>query len=242
MVYKQIRTRKIYEEVADELLDMIKRGDLSPGAKLDSVEQLAENFNVGRSAIREALSALRAMGILKMHQGEGTYIREFDPKTLSSSVLTAVLMNKKDVKDLLQVRKILEKGSVSLAAEHATEADLKPIFAALEAMKHANGDEELGEKADLDFHMAIVRASENRFLVDLMDSVSETMVAAMRETRRVWLYSKETTLDRLYEEHRQIYEAIKQGQPDEAETLMMSHLTEVENILLKYLPNAANTV
>ena len=61
--YKQIKPKKIYEEVAEALHEMIRTGQLKPGDKLESVQQLAENFQVSRSATREALSALKAMGL-----------------------------------------------------------------------------------------------------------------------------------------------------------------------------------
>ncbi|MEH6858320.1 GntR family transcriptional regulator, partial [Priestia megaterium] len=92
MEYKRIKPKKIYEEVAETLLENIKEGSLKPGDRLDSVQQLAENFQVGRSAIREALSALRAMGLLEMKQGEGTFVREFNSDMLSLPVTSAVLM------------------------------------------------------------------------------------------------------------------------------------------------------
>ncbi|UOR13092.1 FadR/GntR family transcriptional regulator [Halobacillus amylolyticus] len=237
MAYKQIKTRKIYEEVADELLNMIKKGDLKSGDKLNSVQQLAEDFSVGRSAIREALSALRAKGIVEMRQGEGTYIREFDPKVLTTSIATAtVLMSEKDIRDLLEIRRILELGSVSSAVENAKESDIKAIEKALSDMHNAKGDEQLGEKADLRFHMAIAEASHNRFLIDLMDSVSETMVEAMFETRRIWLYSQQRTLEKIYQQHKQIFEAIQSKDSAKAQELMLNHLAEVEHTLLKYIP------
>lgn len=68
--YKQIKTKKIYEEVAEALLETIKNGELQPGDKLDSVQALADSFQVSRSAVREALSALKAMGIVEMKQGK----------------------------------------------------------------------------------------------------------------------------------------------------------------------------
>lgn len=71
MKYKQIKTKKIYEEVAEALLESIKSGELEPGDKLDSVQALADSFQVSRSAVREALSALKAMGMVEMKQGKG---------------------------------------------------------------------------------------------------------------------------------------------------------------------------
>lgn len=234
MQYKSIKAPKIYERVADELLQMIKQGVLEPGQKLDSVEKLANHFDVGRSAIREALSALRAMGLVEMRQGEGTYIRKFDPKTLAHSISSAVLMKKEDVYHLLEVRKIIEVGAAALAAEKRRDVDLTGITAALTEMKAAIGNKELGEKADWKFHMAIVKASQNPMLVNLLDSVSELMTATMQETRRLWFYSKETTAERLYREHKQIYTAIEEKDSEKAGQLMFDHLLKVEAVLIKY--------
>ncbi|GLY12053.1 FadR/GntR family transcriptional regulator [Pseudobacillus badius] len=233
MDYKRIRPRKIYEEVAEAILSMIKSGQLKPGDKLDSVQQIAESFQVGRSAVREALSALRAMGLIEMHQGEGTYVRAFDSKMLSLPVHTALLMKKEDVKNLLEVRRILEMGAVEAAASRRTDDQLDEIKEALDQMKGAN-DEELGEEADFLFHMAIAKASQNDLLISLMNNVSEMMVTTMRETRRLWLYSKKSTLERLTQEHSSIYEAIANRDEAEARRLMLDHLQSVEEVLMKY--------
>ncbi len=215
-------------------MDMIKSGELKPGDKLASVQQLAENFQVGRSAVREALSALRAMGLVEMHQGEGTYIREFESNMLTLPAYTAMLMKKTDVKNLLEVRRILEVGAVSAAAERRTEEQLAEIEAALEQMKQAS-DEELGEEADFQFHMAIAKASQNDLLISLMNNVSEMMVTTMRETRRIWLYSTETALGRLTLEHQSIYESIRDQDGPRAQQLMLDHLHSVEEVLMKYM-------
>ena len=79
MTYKKIKPKKIYEEVSEELYEMIRSGTLKPGDKLDSIQQLAENFQVGRPAIREALSALSSMGLIEIKQGEGTFVKTFRP-------------------------------------------------------------------------------------------------------------------------------------------------------------------
>lgn len=235
--YKKIKPKKIYEEVAETLHEMIRTGKLQAGDRLDSVQQLAENFQVGRSAIREALTALKAMGLIEMRQGEGTYIREFEPDQFKFPLSTAVLMNKKDIAHLLEVRKIIETGSVVAAAKRRNDQDLLAISAALKEMEEAHGDEELGEKADLKFHFALAGASKNPLLVSLMNQVSELMVQTMRETRRLWLYSQQTTTERLYEEHAIIYEAVKEQNEDKAREAMRNHLENVEKILDKYISN-----
>lgn len=234
-VYKQIKPKKIYEEVAEAILHMIQTGQLKPGDKLDSVQQLAENFQVGRAAIREALTALRAMGLIEMKQGEGTYVREFDPAMLSFPISTAILMSKEDVAHLLEVRKLLEVGAAGLAARKRTEEDLRAMQSALTQMREVIGDEELGEKADFLFHMAIAEATKNPLLVSLMNNVSGMMMETMRETRRIWLFAKQATTEQLLEDHIAIFEAIREQNIELAQERMKDHLGHVEKVLSDYI-------
>lgn len=231
MAFKRIKPKKIYEIVADQLQESIKNGDLPPGTKLDSIEKLAENFEVGRSAVREALSALRSMGLVEMRQGEGTYVKQFDPSLMAIPLSNAILMDNEDIGHLFEVRKILEVGAVAAAANKRSEQDIEEIERALKDMKKASGDQELGEKADLSFHLAIATASKNPLLITLMNQVADMMAAAMRETRRILLYSKEKTLDTLYQEHVKIFEAIKGKNESGAREAMREHLGNVEIVL-----------
>ncbi len=77
-------------------------------------------------------------------------------------------------------------------------------------------------------------------MISLMNHVSGLMGETMKETRRLWLYSKQTTTDRLYEEHYAIYEAIKEQNAEEARRVMLSHIENVETILHKYMDQAKN--
>ncbi|MBS4198216.1 FadR family transcriptional regulator [Bacillus sp. FJAT-49732] len=240
MKYKEIKPTKLYEKVAEAIHEMIRSGQLKPGDKLDSVEQLAENFQVGRSAIREALSALRAMGLVEMKQGEGTYIKEFSSDQIAFPLSTAILMNQNDVENLLEVRKIIEAGTVASASQKRTSENLKAMETALEEMKTANGNEELGERADLDFHLAIAEASQNHLLASLLNHVSGLMQETMKETRRLWLYSGQITTEKLYEEHKHIYEAIFQGDEKVARKAMVQHLENVEGVLSEYYEKTSN--
>lgn len=234
MEYKPIKTKKIYEQVADTLLEMIKSGRLQPGDKIDSVTKLAESFEVSQSVIREALSGLRAMGLLEMRQGEGTYVSAYDASKFSLPVSSAFIMKKDDVKELFEVRRILEAGAATSAAMHHTEKDLLKMEKILQEMEDAIGNGELGEKADFDFHLGIVEASQNKMLASLLSSVSEIMAETIRETRRLVLFS-EGRDERLLAEHRNIYEAIQAKQPDEARERMVNHLIGVEKLLEKYI-------
>ncbi|NCU18862.1 FadR/GntR family transcriptional regulator [Pallidibacillus pasinlerensis] len=238
MVYKRIRTKKIYEEVADSLINMIKQGLLKPGDKLDSVEKMAEKFGVGRSAVREALSGLRSMGLVEMKQGEGTYVAEFKPAKFKLPVSTAFLMKTKHIKELYEVRKILEAGTAEIAALKHEDFDLEEIEKALNKMETANayGDEEVAASADADaeFHMAIAKASQNNLLINLMGSVSELINETIKDARQVLLCS-ENRSDKLLNEHKEIFEAIKKRDEVNARKAMYKHLEGVNLELIKFL-------
>lgn len=238
MDYKKIKPKKIYEEVAETIYEMIRTGQLRPGEKLDSVQQLAENFQVGRSAIREALTSLRAMGLVEMRQGEGTFIKEFATDQITFPLSTAILMNKDDIANLLEVRKIIELGTAAAAANRRTDEQLIAMEKALDEMKDALGNQELGEEADLQFHLAISEAAQNTLLSSLMSHVSGMMGEIMKETRKVWLYSKQTTIDKLTDEHFDIYKAVKEKDEDKARYFMKIHLENVEKVLQKYYQQA----
>lgn len=187
---------------------MIKNGTLKPGDKLLPVHQLAEQFQVGRSAVREALSALRAMGLIEMKQGEGTYVRNFDPSSLTKSLNNKLLMKKEDILNLLEVRKVLEVGAVRAALAKRTEANLQNMKQWLDEMAKSIGDENAGEKADFHFHMGIAESSHNNILLELMNHVSEMIAETIGESRRIILYGEQTTSERLLEEHQSIYDAV----------------------------------
>ncbi|WP_377888960.1 FadR/GntR family transcriptional regulator [Alkalihalobacillus sp. R86527] len=235
MSYEQIKRRKIYEEIADQLLEKIKSGNLSPGEKLASVQMLAEQFQVGRSAVREALSALRAMGLIEMRQGEGTYVKQFDPASLSHSLsYNGILMKKEDITDLLEVRKVIETGCAASAALKRSVKDLEEMQHALNEMEKAVLNHELGEQADFQFHLAITSASHNKILVELMSHVSKLMYDSIREIRKISLYSEAVILEKLFEEHKRIFTAIERKDSLEAQRAMLDHLNAVESVLLKY--------
>ncbi|QYF85481.1 FadR family transcriptional regulator [Brevibacterium sp. PAMC21349] len=210
---------------------MIRSGSLKPGEQLDSIQQLAENFQVGRPAIREALSALSSMGLIEIKQGEGTFVKTFDPAIMNHPLSTALLMDQDNIKHLLEVRKILESGTAEVAAKKRTEENLIELKDMLFNMDKVSDDEELSDKADISFHVAVANASQNELLITLMNHVSELMTEKMRDIRRVALYSEEMTLKQLYQQHVRIYDAIVAQDEDGARSAMLFHLQSVEESL-----------
>lgn len=228
MHFQKIKPQKGSDIVLQNIKARILNGDLQPGEKLSSIVELADNFGVGRSTVREALSALKAMGWLTIQQGGGTYVST----TLPTEATPFNLFHTSDsLQEILEVRKVLETGCASLAAKHRSDDDLIQLEYILDHMAAIIDDEDQSEEADVNFHLHIAKASGNSLLLQLMESLSSRMQEAMKDSRKLWFYSEHATAIRLLDEHRGIYEAIKLQDETQANNLMLQHIVKVENVL-----------
>jgi GntR family transcriptional regulator, transcriptional repressor for pyruvate dehydrogenase complex len=234
MEFSRVQRRKSYELVAEQIEESIKNGLVKPGERLDSVEQLSKRFQVGRSTIREALSALRATGLVDIRQGEGTFVAKPNASEGSRPLRLVAGLTRQEVLEFFEVRKIVEAGAASAAASKRTPEQLEAMRAALQAMQSTVRDDHLGEEADAQFHLAVAAATGNGMLAGLMLQISDTLQATMKEARRLWLFSEDLTLERLHKEHGAILDAIEEGNAPLAGQLMLAHLSKVEQLLLRH--------
>ncbi|RAU97137.1 FadR/GntR family transcriptional regulator [Paenibacillus sp. YN15] len=237
MPYSRVQRRKSCELVAEQIEESIKNGLVKPGERLDSVEQLGKRFQVGRSTIREALSALRATGLVEIRQGEGTFVAKAESLEGPGPLRLVAGLTRQEVLEFFEVRKIVEAGAASAAAAKRTPEHLAAMKEALQAMQSAVRDDHLGEEADAQFHLAVADATGNRMLAGLMLQISDTLQATMKESRRLWLFSEDRTLERLHKEHSAIFDAIEEGNAPLAGQLMLAHLSKVEQLLLRHWPD-----
>ncbi|GGI41123.1 FadR/GntR family transcriptional regulator [Mammaliicoccus stepanovicii] len=225
----KISNQKLYEKVADVIILDIREKRLTTGDRLPSIKALSESFGVGQATIREALNALRAMGYVDIKHGQGTFITNQESTQFN---LEAINGDVQDVRNLLEVRNIVEVGVARLAAKNRTDEDLQEIESALNDMKLAIDKRNLGEASDLKFHLAIADASKNDMLKQLLLNVSDIMQHTMKETRRIYLYTQSKSIEKLYHEHIDIFEAIRSKDSELAQEKMIFHLKEVEQVVL----------
>lgn len=234
MILKPIKTRKIYEQIVDQIGQLVAQGQLKPGDRLPSERELVERFQVSRASIREAISALEMMGLIEVRSGEGTYIRQVNVDSAITPLAWMLFIEKDTDLELYEARKILEVQAAGLAAARADEEEIKEMFEALEVMRKDLESHQLGEEADHHFHYAIARATHNKILFRLMNTLSDTMKTALK-TSRSKLYEHADTPQKLYNEHCFIFEAIKNHDVHKAQKLMLEHLVGVEKHLAKYV-------
>ncbi|AYX90392.1 FadR/GntR family transcriptional regulator [Staphylococcus cohnii] len=225
----KISNTKIYEQVADTLLESIKSGNYQVGDKIPSIQKLSKEYGVSVASVREALNALRTIGVLEIKQGYGTFVKQIEPTFFELGDKFNSLVQ---IKELLELREIVESATVKMAAWHRTEENLVDLEKALNRMGEAITDGTSGERADLEFHLLIAKAGNNSLLVELLNNISELMQDSMKETRKIFIYSKQKTMNKLLEEHVVIYNAIANKDDVEAVKAMESHLLEVKETIL----------
>lgn len=229
MNFPKVEPPKGYELVMRHIRKQIEDEVWLPGQKLPSVVDLAASYGVGRSTIREALSALKAMGWLDIRQGGGTFVRATLPATRDE--LSEWFQNAHSMKEILEVRLVMETGCASLAAKHRSSEDLIELEGILRRMEKGIADETESEQADADFHLRIARSTKNEMLVQLMDSLSQRMRETIGESRKLWFYKEQATAHRLLQEHQLIFDAIVKQDENEAFERMRSHLHKVAQVL-----------
>ncbi|MBA8772557.1 FadR/GntR family transcriptional regulator [Staphylococcus coagulans] len=226
----KITNQKKYEQIADVLIQQIEEGTLEVGQRLPSIQKLAEAYGVSNASMREALNALRMIGLVDIKHGYGTFVKQKQPQLFDFLSHT---LTKARVRDILELRESVEVATAQYAALRHTDEDIQAMEAALEEMVNAIQCHQSGEEADLKFHLAIAKASHNALLYELLNNISDLIQQTMKGTRHIYIYSRQKTMEKLLEEHSVILEAIKKRQEKKAAKLMTLHLVEIRQTLVE---------
>ncbi|MBD2864363.1 FadR/GntR family transcriptional regulator [Paenibacillus oceani] len=233
MEVTRIAANKIYEQIAEQIKQQIVGGKLPPGHKLPSTRELTERYQVGRSTMREALSMLKAMGLIEIRQGEGCYVRSIEDIEMEVPRFEFLFTSLEAVAELLEARISLEVANAGLAAAKRTDEDLAALQNVLSDMDSELGTEAVGEKQDMRFHLTLAKATHNSVMVKLLETISAQVELTIRETRRVRLYANKAIASQLWHEHKAIFDAVAAREVERAQAEMRRHLNHVEDELMK---------
>jgi GntR family transcriptional repressor for pyruvate dehydrogenase complex len=229
--YQPVERRKVYEQIAEQLLGQIGSRRLKPGDVLPPERELTETFRVGRSSIREALRMLESQGVIQPANG-GVFVVADAANPLESSLrLLFALDSEAGMHDLFELRRILECEAAALAAERRTDAHLTEMDAAIEQMASALEESGHGQRfieADLRFHLALAEATGNRLVVHSMHAVRDVLRRALAT-----VYHIPDSPESAVVEHRAIRAVVAAGDAERAREEMRAHLTRVESDVRK---------
>jgi GntR family transcriptional regulator, transcriptional repressor for pyruvate dehydrogenase complex len=222
-----IERRSVFDEVVTRLGDFIMQSDLKPGDKLPAERELTESLRVGRSSLREAVKALRAVGAIDVVAGGGMYVGRGGSKALAKPLSWAVLLNSSSLAQTIEAREILEVQLAPLAAERVTEEELAGLRHLLDRMRAAVNDAEAYLLADVQFHLTIARASKNDILYYALEMLQHVTSAWIRRSLH------KTHCEPLsLAEHQTIYDALAAHNAPAAREAMRTHLSAASQRLL----------
>ena len=229
---KPIKPKRISDQVFEQLRELIFRGELKPGEQIMPERELADALGVSRTSVRDAIRKLVVMGFLEQKQGQGTFVRGTD--AIRKSPL-AVAMENQDASltDLLEVRMGLETNAAALAAVRADEKDIHFLEKSLQELEEQVRQGELGNEADVSFHMAITYATKNPVQIYLMKTFFDFLFIGIKENLR-YLYEEPANIDQIFEQHSAIIQAIKNRHPEEASAAMRKHIHFVMDFFRRF--------
>ncbi len=208
----------LYEQVVARLREFIDVQQLQPGDRLMSERELAEQLGVSRTSVRQALTALRVLGLVEIKHGDGVYLLR-SPRDVIPSLASEIVGSEGDHPMIWEVREAIEVQAARLAARRRCDADVAELTAALAEMAASVADGGDGIDGDRRFHRAIAEAAHNPLLAQLTaqlaDVIDRTSAASLTLSGRPPIS---------LEAHRAILDAIEQGDEAAAAEQMRRHV------------------
>ena len=222
-MYQTVRTARLYEQIVEQIEESIREGRLKPGDQLPAERELAQQFGVSRTAVREAMKTLCEKGLVEAYSGRGTFVTSGKPQSGRHSLHW--LVNNGDPQNagyVTELREILEPEFTAMAAARIEEQQLGMMREAIDVMDRSMQNPEAYIEADLDFHLALAEAAGNPLILALLDSI----VAVLRE-ERLGVFRVQGGPTRGQIHHKLILKAIERRNPAKARKAMIAHMQQI---------------
>jgi GntR family transcriptional repressor for pyruvate dehydrogenase complex len=226
-VFLPIKPKRISEEIVKQLRALIFEGKLQPGEKLPPERELARSLSVSRPPLREALNTLQGMGLIEIQQGNRTFVRPITTRSIYDPLVSFSKESPQNFLQVFEVRKYLDIGSVSLAAKRATSKNIKTIEKLYYQMEDDLKNDRLGAKPDLDFHLEIIKATQNNAYKHLATTIYDLL---QEEMRIAWggIFNNPESKATLLRQHKKIFDSIKNHDPKKGGRAAREHLEYAE--------------
>ena len=221
--YEHIQSARLYEQIVEQIESQVLSGKLRYGDRLPTERELAAQFGVSRTAVREAVKALREKGLVQSQQGRGTFITDGTASSVRHSLGFMMKIGAAEGSvSLTEAREILEPEIAALAATRADAGCIAAMEQAVAAMDAALNNADAFIEADLAFHLALAKATQNPLIPTLLNPI----VDLLREDRkRIFNTPGAPKRGQLY--HKRILAAVVQHNATAAHKAMRAHLRQV---------------
>ena len=227
MNLKPIKPKRISDQVFEQIRELIYKGEFKPGQQILPERELAISMVVSRTSVRNAINKLVTLGLLEHRQGQGTFVSS--PENRQGNPLAAVMAtDEASLDDLLEVRLGLECTAAMLAAQRATDTDIRAIRKSLEEMTEDLADtDKIGTTPDTAFHMAVTFSTKNPVLIHLMRNFYDFLFVGIKKNL-THMYLDRAALEDVLLHHQAIFAAIDQRNPEAAYAAMHTHIKYVQ--------------
>ena len=214
-----ISRTKLFEDVSERIMEMIRSEEYPAGARLPSEQQLAQRFEVSRNTVRGAIRSLTIFGLLRSINGSGTFVSERANVILEAQALASIMAHPDALLELVQARCVLEPQLAAMAARAASREEIDRLFEIVERMRGVE-DHTAQINIGFSFHLELARMAHNRVLLGFYTSSAKQL----RDMRLLGFpvphdYARST------EDHLRIAEAIASRDPDLSQFQMRHHIT-----------------
>ncbi|MDR3411193.1 MAG: FadR/GntR family transcriptional regulator [Formivibrio sp.] len=216
MPIEPITNHRLYKKVADQIALLIQNGVYQPGQKLPGERNLIERLGVSRSSLREALISLETEGLIEIRDRSGIFV-------LGGGQVDNDATQNGDVLEVFAARELIEVEVAALAAQHAKQEHLETLTQLLGKMVVSSASDPKGAEHDRQFHLTLAQACGNRVLLRTVELLWENTQSVM-EDQPPQIKHSESTWQAIVMEHRDIFHAIREKNPQAAQTAMQQHL------------------
>jgi len=207
------------EQIAEHLREMIIEGEIAVGQPLPPERELARQFAVSSTVIREALRTLSTGGLIEIRHGVGSFVTTPDHWRTAEPIATLIRSGRAGLQHVIEIRAIIEIEMSVLAAERRHEATLRALDDALAHMATSTHDPVVNVAADMDFHRALAAGADNPVLALVLRPILAPIQTSMLRGTRL-----AESMTRALEEHRRIRAAVAAGDPEAARAATRAHM------------------
>ena len=224
-----IRRSRLYQGIVAQIEGLLEKGELKPGDQLPAERALADQFQVSRASVREALRTLELLGIVETRAGGGTFVRQVAPDDLARP-LQSLIARGHTLPDVIEVRGVVEPAIAALAATRIDSEQLKELHELLIAQQAKVTAGEPYADEDTRFHEVIGHAAGNELLTTMLGVIWDVL----RASREQWLQTNARAHASL-EAHHRIYDALARHDADAARKASAEHIRAVGEGILNLL-------
>jgi len=219
----KLKKDSLSDQIVNQIIDMIDQKELLPGQRLPSEREMASLLGISRLPVREALKSLETLRVISVDQG-GHYVKSNSILRLVNALDAKEFHDRKVfLRDLQDVRLVIEIGAAALACENRTDEDIADIKSALDLMIECAENEDCDRvSASLNFHNAIIKASKNNIYVSINDCLQDALYYSRISRTKITEHYKQSIL-----EHKEILKAIIEKDSDVAKIKMEEHLRRI---------------